>query len=556
MLLPRLSFAILLMALPSYAQQAPATRARSTQQAAVLKPPVASMAAAQVPSVATPDFTGKTLDEVNALNVVPNVRARTPLFAGVLPQGDAGGVVISQSPAPKTPVYPGRSRLVVTLAARKPSLVDQILGQIVVTSPRRAIVPDVRNRTLVDATSLLRAARLTPASSGETSGLVAQQSPLPRASVDPGSSVQLTFTPPQSVVPSLYGLELNAAQASLERAYLRNGAITGDRVADVVSQSIQPGTQVPRGTPIDIAFRAPAVQPPADVPTKPQPQQPTDVPTTQPQATQPPTIQPQPPATTPVVPQQLPQVFVPDLTKLTRERAIDALTAVDLIAQPTDIAQPSGKEKGLVASQSPVAGTSVDAGSAVSFTLTIPAVFVPSVVGDPESNARARLSVFGLVAASHNAPDFRPGVPHFVVEQSPAANTEALVGATVAITIGNAAAPPPEPAWWQRLQPWVLPAAAVLLGLLGLGAWKLAHRPASTPSQPPLPAQALALVSRPVPSRIAASKAPGLRFTVTLRDHRPAAGRYTIASEPTVMRESTTTREPLATREPTVTRKG
>ena len=489
---PRVLFALLLFALPSYAQQA--------------APAAAATRAAQVRSVPTPDFTGKTLAEVNALNVVPGTR--TALFAGVATQGDSGGVVVSQSPAAKTPVYPGRSRLAVTLGAKKPSLLDQIVEQIV-TPRRRTIVPDVRNRTLADATTMLRAAHLNPATSGTTSGLVAQQSPLPRASVAFNSSVQLTFTAPQATVPSLYGLTLEAAQTMLQRAYLRDGTITGDRATNVVTQSIQPGTQVPQNTAIDIGFRTAPPPPPPDVGQTQQP--PPDETTTPP-----------------------PQVFVPALAKLTREQAIDALTAEDLVAQP------AGPENGVVNSQSPAAGTAVDTGTSVAFTLAVPTVVVPSVIGDPESNAQARLQVFGLVADARNTADFKPGVAHLVVAQLPAASTEAAVGTTVIIVIGNAAAPPAEPAWWQQLQPWVLPAAAVLLGLLGFGAWKLAHRPARTDktdtNKTSATTGAFTLASRPAPSRIATPQQPGVRFTITLRN-RSAASRYTTTHEPTVTRK-------------------
>lgn len=495
MLYPRVLFALLLFALPSYAQQAPAG---------------AATRAAQVRSVPTPDFTGKTMAEVNALNVVPGTSAA--LFAGVTTQGDSGGVVVSQSPAAKTPVYPGRSRLAVTLGAKKPSLLDQIVGQLV-TPRRRAIVPDVRNRTLADATTMLRAAHLNPATSGYSGGVVAQQSPLPRAFVAFNSSVQLTFAPPQAVVPSLYGLTLEAAETLLQRSYLRSGAVTGDRATSIVTQSIQPGTQVPQNTAIDIGFRT-APPPPAPTPGyggQAQQQQP-EVET---------------------VPQPV-QVFVPELAKLTREQAIDTLTAVDLVAQP------AGPENGVVNSQSPAAGAAVDTGTSVGFTLAVPTVVVPSVIGDPESNARARLQVFGLAAEARNTADLKAGVAHLVVAQLPAANTEAAVGATVILVIGNAAAPAPEPAWWERLQPWVLPSAAVLLGLLGFGAWKLTHRPARTGTddtgKTPAATGAFTLASRPAPSRIATLEQPEVRFTITLRN-RAAAARCTTTHEPAVTRK-------------------
>src|SRR5260370_12481561 len=69
-------------------------------------------------TVPVPDYTGKTLQQVQAEAVVPGTAK--PLFLEIYPQGPVGGVVASQAPAAHTPVIPGSTRLLLPLNPPKP----------------------------------------------------------------------------------------------------------------------------------------------------------------------------------------------------------------------------------------------------------------------------------------------------------------------------------------------------------------------------------------------------------------------------------------------------
>src|SRR4051794_23158020 len=83
----------------------------------------------RLPTIAVPDFKGKTLQQVQAAAIVPGTTR--PMFLGIDSQGPDGGVVVSQTPAANTQVLPGRTRLQLTLDTPKPSAWETLLQQIV-----------------------------------------------------------------------------------------------------------------------------------------------------------------------------------------------------------------------------------------------------------------------------------------------------------------------------------------------------------------------------------------------------------------------------------------
>src|SRR5258708_38300192 len=58
----------------------------------------------KIQSVPTPNFQGKTLQQVRDAAVLPN---GSQMFVEIYPQGPTVGVVVSPSPQPETPIIPG-----------------------------------------------------------------------------------------------------------------------------------------------------------------------------------------------------------------------------------------------------------------------------------------------------------------------------------------------------------------------------------------------------------------------------------------------------------------
>jgi beta-lactam-binding protein with PASTA domain len=523
---------------------------------------------AQVPSVPVPDFKGKTYKEVQALAIDP--RTKRSLFANITPIGPSDGVVATQSPEKGTPVYPGRSPLVVTLEPPKPSLVQNFLQQLATAAQNNDAkkprpVPDLYGKTRSIAERMVRAANLVFEVNGDNNGTVTQQYPSAKTFVQPGTTVSITLGLPDSTVPGLYGMTLNQAAARLEQSSLRLGDVIGQQAttATVQSQTVQPGTHLPRNSSVGVTVYSPP-PPPAPTPTVSVPNLDKLTHDQAISALATAGLQPgvvggpdaglvqfqSPAANTPLdrgssvgFVLALPQVAVPNLNKSTRAEAIATLAAVGL--NPGTITGPSA---GLVngQSQSPPAGTQVDTSSLVSFSLVVPQVVVPTLLQEPQTEAEARLGIYGLVPAVTHTTDWNPKASHIVVAQQPDAGTSVDVGSSVAVIMGNV---PPPPNWWDRLPFWKWPAALGILSLLGWTGWKLFRKPQppaingrKQPNQQkhqPFPPPAVpTLASHPVAPHIDIGNNGGLRlrFKITLHDTTDAAS-YTMIKEPTLTRK-------------------
>ncbi len=530
-------------------------------------PPIAMMA--QVPSVPVPDFKGKTYKEVQTLAIDP--RTKRSLFANITPIGPIDGVVATQSPEKGTPVYPGRSPLAVTLEPPKPSPLQNFLQQLATAAQNNDAkkprpVPDLYGKTRSIAERMVRAANLVFEVNGDNNGTVTQQYPPAKTFVEPGTTVSITLGLPDSTVPGLYGMTLNQAAARLEQSSLRLGDVIGQQAttATVQSQTVQPGTHLPRNSSVGVTVYSPPPPPPPPTPTVPVPNldkltrdqaisaletaglQPAaiggpDAGLVQSQSTA---------ANTPVdrgssvgFVLAIPQVAVPNLNKSTRAEAIATLAAVGL--KPGTVTGPSA---GLVngESQSPPTGTQIDTGSLVSFSLVMPQVIVPTLLQEPQTEAEARLGVYGLVPAVTRTTDWNPKASHIVVAQQPDAGTSVDVASSVAVIMGNV---PPPPNWWDRLPFWKWPAALGTLSLLGWTGWKLSRKPQlpainghkqpNQQGQQPFPPPAFpTLASHPVSPHIDIGNngGPRLRFKITLHDTTDAAS-YTMSKEPTLTRK-------------------
>jgi beta-lactam-binding protein with PASTA domain len=289
--------------------------------------------------VAVPDFTGKTLQQVKAEAVVPG--SQIPLFLGIYPRGLADGVVASQTPGAHTPVIPGSTRLLLTLDAPKPTALQTILQQLAIRKKAMTQVPSLETDSREVAARSLEAAHLVANFTGDKAGVVVQQYPPAGNSVEAGSTVTVTLAPPDVDVPLLFGMTLAAATRSLTDNSLQLKGTYGDNTdgSTVTSQSVPAGTHVPPGTSLEITLSAPPV-----------------------------ISGPKPP------PPAVQQVVVPNLAKMNSKLAGAVLRKVGL-----RIGSVSGPSAGHVTDQAPTAGTMVESGTPVAFTLAsvVPVVPVP-----------------------------------------------------------------------------------------------------------------------------------------------------------------------------------
>ena len=136
------------------------------------------------------------------------------------------------------------------------------------------------------------------------------------------------------------------------------------------------------------------------------------------------------------------QVQVPTLTGLpSSDDARVALTEVQLVLG-TVTQKDSDQPEGMVLSQSPTSGTTVNAGTKVNITVSNGMVSVPNVVNQSEAQDQATLQNAGfnvqVVAQQSSQPDGT------VLAQSPVANNKAKKGSTVTITVArsNVQSPP------------------------------------------------------------------------------------------------------------------
>ncbi|MBN8866094.1 MAG: serine/threonine-protein kinase [Solirubrobacterales bacterium] len=133
------------------------------------------------------------------------------------------------------------------------------------------------------------------------------------------------------------------------------------------------------------------------------------------------------------------QVKVPPLVGQTLNAAKQQLSAVGLEFSSSE--EPSDRPQGEVLTQSPDAGTKVDAGSTVTLTVSSgPAetkVAVPALVGLSQSDAEDSLSSAGLVPSVQTQSTSIQPQDGRVIDQSPSSGTQVAKGSTVVITVGS-----------------------------------------------------------------------------------------------------------------------
>jgi beta-lactam-binding protein with PASTA domain len=377
-------------------------------------------------------------------------------------RGNDAGVVTQQSPAAGASVRQGTA---VTLTLSLPL-------------PQSSIVPSLLGKNLDDANAALAAASLrTGKVIGDNAGVVSAQDPPAGASVPPGTAVTVTLALTQmSIVPSLLGRNLNDANAALNAAALRLGAVTGDNTgASVVSaQDPVSGASVPPGTAVTITLAIPQ------------------------------------------------RSIVPSLVGKNRDDANAALIAASLRlgAVTGDAADAS-----VVSSQNPPAGTAVDPGTSVDVAFAAARqVVVPDLTQLTSQQAAGRLADFGLRIGRMSGP---PG--GHVGSQQPLAQSRVSPGTVVDIVLV------PNPSllaqllqWMQSLPTWliVLASAAGLAVVTGVTASIVHHflRPPST---------AYNVLTRKAAPNTKIRTDPSLRFKLVVRDGRRTA-QSVVEREPAV----------------------
>jgi beta-lactam-binding protein with PASTA domain len=140
-------------------------------------------------------------------------------------------------------------------------------------------------------------------------------------------------------------------------------------------------------------------------------------------------------------------VTVPNVVNQTQAAATAAIQGAQLILGTVSQQSSTTVAAGSVISQSPVAGSSLATGSAVSLVVSTGPVSVPNVVNQTQAAATTALTGAGLAVGTITQQS-NPTVPSGrVISQNPAAGTSVAAGSAVALVVstGPAAPPPPPP---------------------------------------------------------------------------------------------------------------
>ncbi|MBR3159191.1 MAG: PASTA domain-containing protein [Atopobiaceae bacterium] len=361
-----------------------AAQSTSTQKHAKTKP-APDPTPEQVTDVAVPNVV--RLDQRDAEKLIAN----SGLVVGAVDSTNSddvpAGHVISQDPAALTVVDRGTSVKLVVSAGK--------------AAPAKVTVPDLKGMTPGDAEKALADAKLVavpdnPVYSDEVDpGLVCTQSVAAGAQLDEGSQIAFSTSLGKEnvTVPNLVGMNVNDAHDSLDKVGL--GFDSTSSYSDsvpvdcVISQSVPTDTRVAKGTKVTVEVSLGA-----------KPQE---------------------------------KVAVPDLSTYSLDEAKRALDSAGLSYRYT------GDVDGTVVSQDPAAGTEVDPGTTVSFTLQEPQtlVAVPDVAGMNGPDARAACEQVGIEL------DYDQAQPDRVLSGTdPEAGTMVDTGTVVEATYDE---PEPEP---------------------------------------------------------------------------------------------------------------
>ncbi len=300
----------------------------------------------------------------------------------------ASGSVISESPVAGTSVSAGSA-----------------VNLVVSSGPASIAVPNVVGDTQAAATTAITGAGLVAgtvtkqSSSTVASGSVISESPVAGTSVSAGSAVNLVVSsgPAQVSVPNVVGDTQAAATTAITGAGLVAGTVTkqsSSTVASgsVISESPVAGTSVSAGSAVNLVVSSgPA------------------------------------------------SIVVPNVVGDTQAAATTAITGAGLVAGTVTKQSSSTVASGSVISESPVAGTSVSAGSAVNLVVSSgPApISVPNVVGDTQAAATTAITGAGLVAGTVTKQSSSTVASGSVISESPVAGTSVSAGSAVNLVVSS-----------------------------------------------------------------------------------------------------------------------
>jgi beta-lactam-binding protein with PASTA domain len=134
-----------------------------------------------------------------------------------------------------------------------------------------------------------------------------------------------------------------------------------------------------------------------------------------------------------------PPVSVPNVVGLTQAAAMSALTGAGLIVGTVSTASSGTVPSGSVISESPLAGTSVATGSAVSLTVSTGAVpvSVPNVVGLTQAAATSALTGAGLIVGTVSTTSSGTVPSGSVISENPVAGTSVATGSSVSLSVST-----------------------------------------------------------------------------------------------------------------------
>jgi beta-lactam-binding protein with PASTA domain len=297
------------------------------------------------------------------------------------------GLVFEQAPDAGAQVRAGGSvSLVISSGAPQVSVPD------VVGVPQNTAIAEIVGADLVATVTM------TP-SSTVAAGFVISQAPGSGAQVDAGSTVVLTVSsgPAQVPVPNVVGLTQDAATTAILGASLSIGTVTTTPSStvppgSVISQSPVAGTQANSGSAVALVVSlGPA------------------------------------------------KLAVPNVVGLAQAAATSAITTATLTVGTVTTASSSTVPFGSVISQTPVAGTQVDPGSAVALVVSSgPAlVAVPNVVGMTQAAATSVITTATLTIGTVTTASSTTVPAGSVIAQSPEADTQVTVGTVVSLVVSS-----------------------------------------------------------------------------------------------------------------------
>ncbi|GJL57657.1 MAG: hypothetical protein NPIRA03_05140 [Nitrospirales bacterium] len=225
-------------------------------------------------------------------------------------------------------------------------------------------------------------------------GHVINQDPAARINVVPGSPVDLVIS--GVAVPNVVGFAQAAAQTAITNADLTVGTVTSANnatvpIGNIIDQNPAAGTNVFQGNAVALVVSL--------------------------------------------------GIAVPNVVGLAQGTAQTAISSANLAVGTVTSANSTTVAIGNVIGQNPVAGTNVEAGSAVSLVVSLGAV-VPDVVGFTQGNAQTAITNAGLTVGTVTSANSATVPIGTVISQNPAAGGNVEPGSAVAFVVSLGTAVP------------------------------------------------------------------------------------------------------------------